>query len=506
MFRLAMKKIYAFLAIALFVSLSFSICGDSKSTYLLAVVGNKGELLKVNIDSFKGDDVLINLSVPYGLDTQRSIIYSKEFVKSYTGKECGFKVSIPSLYELTGPSAGAMFALQFYEIVTDNPPLKSYLITGGVSQTGEIIPVGGVYEKINAFLSSDKEVMLFPVSRVEFDLLAMDKIKKNNKEGYPIRSVREAIDFLFYGNEINYSYDYALLKDVENKSKYNSSMVYDNALFYLREMKQLKGFLPESYKKYVDDSIEREEKLLRKGYYYTVANDAFDKLSYVRAYLNVKSGKSDLKKLEECLDSVEFYEERETNFEYIAGAKARYYRALSTYKSILEEGEEELYFEKIAREAEIEKAYLWCKLAKSLNKEGKGKYVDNSYLEYSIKSLNLSKADLDEEMRMLLEDKEYLAFLYEYAFKKEGDETLRENYSSQWAKVYASQAEYFKNKGEDYSSLSRISNNLEDLFNELEFKEKEKINNEVLDLNTIYYLIAFLGGVLVCMLVRLLRR
>jgi Lon-like ATP-dependent protease len=100
-------------------------------------------------------------------------------------------INIPGGVPMDGPSAGVALAVVLMSAITDRPPEACLALTGEVAICGDILPVGGVREKLNAAISAGAKRILVPESNYEetFSELAADII--------PVSDIAEVMQLAF---------------------------------------------------------------------------------------------------------------------------------------------------------------------------------------------------------------------------------------------------------------------------------------------------------------------
>ena len=86
-------------------------------------------------------------------------------ISAYSGidfSEYEVRFNIPGGMPADGPSAGIAVAIALWSAVTDTPPLPLLAATGEVTIHGDVRPVGGVREKIEAAIEAGAERILLP--------------------------------------------------------------------------------------------------------------------------------------------------------------------------------------------------------------------------------------------------------------------------------------------------------------------------------------------------------
>ncbi len=78
-----------------------------------------------------------------------------------------------------GPSAGVTMSTSLISLMTDTPIRKDVCMTGEVTLTGRVLPVGGIKEKVLAALSHGIKTVIVPISNKK----DVDEIPEHFKEG-----------------------------------------------------------------------------------------------------------------------------------------------------------------------------------------------------------------------------------------------------------------------------------------------------------------------------------
>ncbi|HAS83413.1 MAG TPA: endopeptidase La [Verrucomicrobia bacterium] len=97
-----------------------------------------------------------------------------------------------------GPSAGITMATAIYSLIHDKPVRSHLAMTGELTLTGRVMPIGGVKEKTIAAKRADIKLIIFPeANRKDFDELP-DHIKRGLKP-YFVRTFDDVIEIAFKG-------------------------------------------------------------------------------------------------------------------------------------------------------------------------------------------------------------------------------------------------------------------------------------------------------------------
>ncbi len=95
-----------------------------------------------------------------------------------------------------GPSAGITMAVALISALTKNPVRKDLGMTGEVTLTGRVLPIGGLKEKTLAANQAKLKRIIIPQDN-EKDLPEVPAKIKKNLEFYPVKSMDEVIKFSF---------------------------------------------------------------------------------------------------------------------------------------------------------------------------------------------------------------------------------------------------------------------------------------------------------------------
>jgi ATP-dependent Lon protease len=106
-----------------------------------------------------------------------------------------------------GPSAGITMAMAMYSAISGRPASNNVAMTGEITLTGSILPIGGLNEKLLAAKRNDIKTVLIP-KKNEIDL---NEIPDKVKEGIKIVTVEKVDDAI--------PYIFASLKAQKNNTK-----------------------------------------------------------------------------------------------------------------------------------------------------------------------------------------------------------------------------------------------------------------------------------------------
>lgn len=119
---------------------------------------------------------------------------SKPSIKYLTSHD--FHVHVPEgAIPKDGPSAGITIATALYSLVTKKPVIKGISMTGELTLTGRVLPIGGLKEKIIASYRQGIKKVIFPVGNKK-DLSHIPNEIKNDMNLIPVSTMKEVIDMV----------------------------------------------------------------------------------------------------------------------------------------------------------------------------------------------------------------------------------------------------------------------------------------------------------------------
>ncbi|MDR2071952.1 MAG: endopeptidase La [Spirochaetaceae bacterium] len=179
--------------------------------YGLAWTETGGAILPVETKSYEGGGELI-ITGNLGDVMKESARIALSYLRSEQGafrflvKDIGktdFHIHIPEgAIPKDGPSAGITLASSLLSTLCGKAPRAGIVMTGELTLTGRILPVGGLKEKVLAAIRSGMDRVLLPAENLE-DWTELDKDIRSSIEADFIDSAREAFKLLF--NETIYS-------------------------------------------------------------------------------------------------------------------------------------------------------------------------------------------------------------------------------------------------------------------------------------------------------------
>ncbi|GAA0786869.1 ATP-dependent protease LonB [Hathewaya limosa] len=114
-------------------------------------------------------------------------------------KDYDIHVNFPGGMPVDGPSAGISIATAIYSAITDKVVDNKLAMTGEVSILGDVKPVGGVKEKIEAAQKGGATRVLIPIDNF------MEAYKEMDIEVIPVKRLKQVLDFAImdYGSKNN---------------------------------------------------------------------------------------------------------------------------------------------------------------------------------------------------------------------------------------------------------------------------------------------------------------
>ena len=91
-----------------------------------------------------------------------------------------------------GPSAGITMALTIYSVLTSNPVRHNFAMTGEISLTGKVMPIGGLKEKAMAAYKAKIKNVIIPAKNMR-DLYDIDDEIKKKIKFIPVNDIDEVI-------------------------------------------------------------------------------------------------------------------------------------------------------------------------------------------------------------------------------------------------------------------------------------------------------------------------
>ncbi len=135
-------------------------------------------------------------SARIALSYLRSVQHSYKYVVKNVGKT-DFHIHVPEgAIPKDGPSAGLAIAVSLLSTLCQKPPRPGIAMTGELTLTGRVLPIGGLKEKLLAAIRNGLEKVLLPAdNRGEWDELDKDITSAINVEF--VENAADAFGILF---------------------------------------------------------------------------------------------------------------------------------------------------------------------------------------------------------------------------------------------------------------------------------------------------------------------
>jgi len=104
--------------------------------------------------------------------------------------------AIPGAVPKDGPSAGIAIATAVLSAVKQQKVKEDIAMTGELSLTGKVLPIGGLQEKITAAVREGIKNVLIPIGN-KFDLADIDEETKSKINIKFVKSIEEVFEFCF---------------------------------------------------------------------------------------------------------------------------------------------------------------------------------------------------------------------------------------------------------------------------------------------------------------------
>ena len=160
-----------------------------------------GEILKIETVTMPGKGRM-QITGKLGDVMQESVKAAKSFVRSKclefgiippTFEKKDFHIHVPEgATPKDGPSAGIAMVTSIVSSITKIPVKREIAMTGEVTITGQVLPIGGLKEKLLAAHRAGIKKVLIPEENKK-DLVEVPKTILNNIEIIPVKNVDEVL-------------------------------------------------------------------------------------------------------------------------------------------------------------------------------------------------------------------------------------------------------------------------------------------------------------------------
>lgn len=166
-----------------------------------------GEILSVDVTIMNGSEKLTltgQLGNVMKESAQAALSYIRSNAKAlgidpnfFKGKEVHIHLPEGAIPK-DGPSAGITMAMALYSAISGNPASNNVAMTGEITLRGNVLPIGGLNEKLIAAKRTGIETVLIPGEN-EIDLKEIQAKVTDNLKIIPIEKIEDAIPYVFPG-------------------------------------------------------------------------------------------------------------------------------------------------------------------------------------------------------------------------------------------------------------------------------------------------------------------
>ena len=164
-----------------------------------------GELLNVDVTIMQGAERL-TLTGQLGNVMKESAQAALSFIRSnakalglnpefFKGKEVHIHLPEGAIPK-DGPSAGITMTMAMLSAVSGKPALGDIAMTGEITLRGNVLPIGGLNEKLLAAKRNEISTVLIPKDN-EIDLREVQAMVKEGLKIIPVSTIKEAIPYVF---------------------------------------------------------------------------------------------------------------------------------------------------------------------------------------------------------------------------------------------------------------------------------------------------------------------
>lgn len=199
------KKVEKYLGIPKFRDQKFTSGEKVGSVFGLAWTSVGGEILKIDVSVMEGSEKLL-LTGQLGDVMKESAQAALSFIRSnsekfglkkgfYKGKDIHIHIPEGSIPK-DGPSAGITMAIAMISALSGQAASSEIAMTGEITLRGDVLPIGGLNEKLLAAKRYGIKTVLIPKEN-EIDLADIQEKIKKDIEIIPVERVEQAMGFVF---------------------------------------------------------------------------------------------------------------------------------------------------------------------------------------------------------------------------------------------------------------------------------------------------------------------
>ncbi len=171
----------------------------------LAWTSTGGEILNVDVTIMNGSEKLTltgQLGNVMKESAQAALSYIRSAAKElcldpnfFKGKEVHIHLPEGAIPK-DGPSAGITMAIALLSAISGRPASNDVAMTGEITLRGEVLPIGGLTEKLLAAKRNDIKTVLIPEDN-EIDLKEIQSSVKEGLKIIPVSKIEDAIPYVF---------------------------------------------------------------------------------------------------------------------------------------------------------------------------------------------------------------------------------------------------------------------------------------------------------------------
>ncbi|MGA7721270.1 MAG: endopeptidase La [Ignavibacteriaceae bacterium] len=184
-----------------------------------------GEILNVDVTIMNGSEKL-TLTGQMGNVMKESAQAALSYIRSnakafnidpnfFKGKEVHIHLPEGAIPK-DGPSAGITMSMALLSAVSGRPASNAIAMTGEITLRGEVLPIGGLNEKLLAAKRNKISTILIPKDN-EIDLKEIQDSVKDGLKIIPIEKIEDAIPYVF--NRIKKPYKEVIKKNINSKKR-----------------------------------------------------------------------------------------------------------------------------------------------------------------------------------------------------------------------------------------------------------------------------------------------
>jgi len=381
------RAVFAFL---IFSSLAFAICPtESREINMAAVVSeNSGGIFVLHVEVRPGNgSIYTSISPRIGFSTQESEQAAVDYAFSQSSvqrKDCDVLFSMSGDFggnRIDGPSAGGAMSIAVKAALTNRAIRRDVVMTGTISQDGEVGEVGGIIEKALAAKDSGAKYILVPRLLFSEALLLSSVSSAGGFSAIQVTNFSEAERILYSPYSQNFTFNFQPKSDPMPSNLAGRPYDPDTARFSIvatrlvdsldrRVASALSGPIAGTKanvsSKYFSSELSKYRRQIAMGYPFTAANAAF-LLSVDAEYLSIGGKEVDINgsidDVSSCLSSLPIPVKTRENIHWAIGADLRRLWAEKKLNdTISARADREAY----STLSDLLLAYGWCGISREL--------------------------------------------------------------------------------------------------------------------------------------------